>query len=66
MKNRQFRLLIIAIFLQPVIMYFWRGYWSQTIVYEKADRSQVSELHDMVYKLQDDVSWLVNQTEIIN
>ncbi len=33
MKNRQFRILLVAILLQPVIMYFWWGYRVEYIHY---------------------------------
>ena len=56
MKTWQFIALLIAIFLQPVICYCWRGYWSQHIAFNQVDREKIvkleSHLNEMDYDLQ--------------
>jgi hypothetical protein len=44
MKTWQFIILLMAIFLQPIIIYFWFGYWSQHIAFSQVQRDQVIEL----------------------
>ena len=41
MKTWQFIILLIAIFLQPIIIYFWFGYRSQNIAFNQIDREQI-------------------------
>jgi hypothetical protein len=66
MKTRQFIVLLVAIFLQPVIMYFLWGYISQEILFFTPDREQVAEIQQDVWKLQDSVSSLVRWSEDVD
>jgi len=44
MKTWQFIILLVAIFLQPVICYFWFWYWNQHIAFSQVSREQVIDL----------------------
>lgn len=65
MKNRQFIVLLVAIFLQPIIMYFWWGYISQEILFSTPTREQVVEIKQDVSELQESVSSLAKWSEDI-
>ena len=48
MKTRQFIVLLIAIFLQPIIIYFWFWYWNQHIAFNQVSREQINKIeYDM-------------------
>lgn len=66
MKTRQFIVLLVAIFLQPVIMYFWWGYLPQSILFSTPTRDQIVDIQQDIWKLQDSVSSLIRWSEDVD
>jgi len=63
MKTWQFIVLLIAIFLQPIIIYFWWGYWSQHIAFNQVDREQITQLEQKLNIVIDNQGTIIrNQT----
>jgi len=65
MKTRQFIVLLVAIFLQPVICYCWWGYRSQHIAFNQVDRDHFIKLEEKVNHLEEDIQTIYNwETDI--
>ena len=67
MKTWQFIILLVAIFLQPVIIYYWFGYWSQHLVSNQVQREQVINLEKKLNIIIDNQETINNRTiDILN
>lgn len=54
MKNRQFRVLLVAILLQPVIMYFWWGYEVEYI-HHASNTENTQDIKESLWKIYNTV-----------
>ena len=67
MKTWQFIILLIAIFLQPVIIYFWFGYRSWHLVTNQVQREEFLQLENKINIIIDNQETINNRTiDILN
>lgn len=64
MKNRQFRVLLVAILLQPIIVYFRWGYRVEDIHYA-SNRENVQDIEGHLKEIDNDIEEAISDISTI-